>query len=608
MKLFNQFFVQTMKWSSMLGGLLFISLVVQSGVHSAAPSAENRSLEDGLVVWLKLDEKVGSEAADSSQNENHGTLVGNPQWVDGKIEGGLALQNESTDDDNQWVEILPQVNQNMVDVVTLAAWVNADRFRNGDGVITKGQNITSYALRLWGDGKVMFTANFGEPFGFVGSGDWLSAGSIGVNVWHHIAVTYDGTQVRFYIDGVFDGNEIPVELVFGRATQPLFIGADFPDDNQYFDGRVDDIRVYNRALSAAEVATLAAFPNEPPTLDLPADQTSVAGERVSLEISATDPEDDALIFGARGLPPGLEMEGATGFISGVVEPGSAGSYLVEITVSDGANSVTGEFGWTIVAPTATSTSTSTFTPTSTATASPTVTDMATPTASFTATTAPATETPVPTPTSKPTDTATSTPTHTPQPSTTVPPATTDAPTQTPSPEPTADATATPEATPDGQVASLQTSQVYFLYRDADHDRFLSPGDIIMLQTQITNEGQEALKTLRISQIGSPQLSLVADSFWIIYHGSGSGEQLEGTTFPIEIASLGPAEEITVAYLMRLESINPEQEDEIQTQCQIEIEGYLPVTSELTRLVISQEAAGLADPMSKRVFLPFVVPE
>lgn len=89
--------------------------------------------------------------------------------------------------------------------------------------------------------------------------------------------------------------------------------------------------------------------NLPPDLTSPGDQSNLEGEAVSLDLAATDPDNDDLTFSATGLPPGLSIDPGTGVISGTIATGAmAGSpYDVRVTVTDGTEEVFVEFTWTV---------------------------------------------------------------------------------------------------------------------------------------------------------------------------------------------------------------------------------------------------------------------
>ncbi|ETX02621.1 MAG: hypothetical protein ETSY1_02930 [Candidatus Entotheonella factor] len=90
--------------------------------------------------------------------------------------------------------------------------------------------------------------------------------------------------------------------------------------------------------------------NQAPSLASPGDQLNTEGDNISLTLNASDPDGDPLSFSASGLPNNLGLDSVTGTISGVLATGSAGTYSIDVTVSDGVDSDSANFTWTIVAP------------------------------------------------------------------------------------------------------------------------------------------------------------------------------------------------------------------------------------------------------------------
>ncbi|MEM1013882.1 MAG: LamG domain-containing protein, partial [Planctomycetota bacterium] len=114
-----------------------------------------------------------------------------------------------------------------------------------------------YALRLRADRKLQWRSNhsMNTPGTSPTSQTFLSTGQLAAGQWAHVAATWDGSNVRFYIDGVLDSTHTLTGTV-GVTTEDSAIGSDIVDADEWFDGRIDDLRVYNRALSDTEVFEL----------------------------------------------------------------------------------------------------------------------------------------------------------------------------------------------------------------------------------------------------------------------------------------------------------------------------------------------------------------
>lgn len=178
-------------------------------------------------------------------------------WNDGS--GGLSL-----DGVRQYAQVPHTPQQTLKRAMTLSARVFVDAFGDWDGVITKGVSVSPYAMQLWGNGALRFTANWGAPAGGAGAGSWNSTRLLTTGRWHHVAVTYDGRNIRFYIDGVLDSYQPAANLTFGSTTEPLIIGADFPGGDEYFDGKIADVRVFSEALSTEQIRALASSQTRSP--------------------------------------------------------------------------------------------------------------------------------------------------------------------------------------------------------------------------------------------------------------------------------------------------------------------------------------------------------
>jgi hypothetical protein len=214
----------------------------------ACPSSRDTS----LIGWWKLDETEDYEASDSSGNRIDGTLNQmNPatDWVTGKIGGGLDF-----DGSNDHVDCGAESTLDITDEITLATWIKmASRpARNHwSDVLWKDD---AYSLYLTGqeDDETVLSAYFVLNTGTI---DTWKDGNIllPLNTWVHVAVTYDGTDAKGYVNSVYDFTKNKAGTILTDTGSLTFAQS----DDQYFEGTLDDVRLYNRALSPEEIAEIA---------------------------------------------------------------------------------------------------------------------------------------------------------------------------------------------------------------------------------------------------------------------------------------------------------------------------------------------------------------
>jgi parallel beta-helix repeat protein len=218
--------------------------------HSASPEATaSYTVSQGapasaLVGHWKFDEGTGTTAADSSGNANHGVLVNGPLWTTGKI--GNALYFDGSDDS---VNIPHSNSLDLTESFTISAWVNPavaeSDFRS---VLVKNYKYLLYASGTGHCGD-------GTPLGgFEGSSYHIACQSapLSQNTWTQLTLTHNGTVQTLYRNGTavasVNASDNP-----SRGTGTLQIAAS--QFGEYFHGLIDEVRIYNRALTEAEIQT-----------------------------------------------------------------------------------------------------------------------------------------------------------------------------------------------------------------------------------------------------------------------------------------------------------------------------------------------------------------
>ena len=196
----------------------------------------------GLVGAWSFNEGSGSTAGDASGNGNTGT-ISNAAWT-GSGKFGHALIFNGT---NARIDVPNSSSLQLSNGMTLEAWVDPSAVSNRWGdVIYKGRD--NYYLE--GSSEIGRAPAGGGIFGGGGATAFGSA-ALPANTWSYVATTYDGTTLRFYVDGTLVSSQ-PAAGMIASSTNPLQIGGD-SFYGQYFNGAIDEVRVYNNPLSSAQI-------------------------------------------------------------------------------------------------------------------------------------------------------------------------------------------------------------------------------------------------------------------------------------------------------------------------------------------------------------------
>jgi hypothetical protein len=200
-----------------------------------------------LVSWWMFDEGQGSTAYDSAGN-NDGTVNG-AAWTTGQVNGALDF-----DGSNDYVSVPHDPTLDITGDITIAAWILFERAGAYEGIVTKcvgsGSQNVPYDFR---------THNISQPqLAFVradaiGHERVYSTEFIPTGQWHHVLVRVENKVPDFYIDGLITGKykDVVFTMTPTGNTKPVLIGR--RDDGLYFDGLIDDVRIYDRALSGEEI-------------------------------------------------------------------------------------------------------------------------------------------------------------------------------------------------------------------------------------------------------------------------------------------------------------------------------------------------------------------
>jgi len=208
---------------------------------------------DNLVAYYPLE----NNADDASGNELHGVFMGDPNtgepnYVEGQV--GMALDLDGVDDYMDCgYDPLFDVTTNEI---TVSAWVTIGSNANQWAAIAaKGE----YAWRL---GNASWDPRFHFGITIWSAPDTASIDgvtAVAYDEWHHVAGVFDGANIMVYLDGALDVSAATTEPI-GVNDKNMLIGNNPDDPVRYWDGLVDELKIYDRALSECELLYLAERP------------------------------------------------------------------------------------------------------------------------------------------------------------------------------------------------------------------------------------------------------------------------------------------------------------------------------------------------------------
>ena len=201
-----------------------------------------------------LNEGRGTIAHDSSGHRNEGHLEGLAQWAPGRFQGAVSFNG------NAAAVAVPNSTTLQPTAISVSAWVNAGS-SPGDYkyIVAKGAEsclAASYGLYTGANGGLEFyvASNTGLSWTIspdAGAGVWNGQ-------WHNVVGTYNGSSVKLYLDGREVGSGTPdtAPIAYGLYTSNNLLIGDYPGcSGTDFSGSIDEVKIFNRALSPFEIGT-----------------------------------------------------------------------------------------------------------------------------------------------------------------------------------------------------------------------------------------------------------------------------------------------------------------------------------------------------------------
>ncbi len=232
----------------------------------------------GLVGAWAFNEGSGAAVTDASGNGNAGTITGATRTTSGKYGGALSFDGTSN-----YVAVPDASSLDLAGTMTLEAWVYPTTLGSAwrTAILKETPSYFTYALYA--------NTNTARPSGHVyigGDVETRGSAALTLNAWSHLAATYDGSTLRLYVNGT----QVASKAVSGsmaNSSGALKIGGNAVW-GEWFAGRIDEVRVYNRALSAGEITTdLNTAIGVPPSGDTTPPTVSITAPVAGATVSGT---------------------------------------------------------------------------------------------------------------------------------------------------------------------------------------------------------------------------------------------------------------------------------------------------------------------------------
>jgi Ca2+-binding RTX toxin-like protein len=253
----------------------------------------------GPVAYWKFDEGSGNIASDSSGNGNNG-MIHTATWTDGIV--GRALHFNGVD---SWVEVPNSPTLTGLSQITVEAWIQEDSIPSRpNGIISKCDGWApptnaEYFLGTVDSGRVFFETDHSTAIFSATTTQLITQ----VGKWYHVAGTWSGDTYTIYVDGtpVLSGTCTPQTTL--SNTLPVQIGRHGTWPWTYFQGIIDEVKIYNHARTADEILSdyNSLVPNSPPSIPtipnvVQGGQIFQKGQLLDFTTSATDPDGDKIII------------------------------------------------------------------------------------------------------------------------------------------------------------------------------------------------------------------------------------------------------------------------------------------------------------------------
>ena len=246
-------------------------------LYNSRSKRPSGSLANGLIAHYEMDDdaigEVTAQAKDSSGNLNHGQFIGFDNLVSNgfstdvpaQIETGASLKFDGI---NDYLSTSTNIDDSLSSGFTISTWINANTINDDEGIVSNYNGDAAVMTDRDGISIRKLNSNIRVLISDSGGGNYIgrdtSGNEINTATWHHIIASWNGSlnssAIKIFVDNIQSDNlNVNSGIVnsFDQSGQPFIIGANqFAGSKIYFNGLIDETRIYNKSLSIPEISFL----------------------------------------------------------------------------------------------------------------------------------------------------------------------------------------------------------------------------------------------------------------------------------------------------------------------------------------------------------------
>ncbi|HEX8679077.1 MAG TPA: LamG-like jellyroll fold domain-containing protein, partial [Chthoniobacterales bacterium] len=303
-----------------------------------------------MVLWLPGD----GNADDLSSSNNDGTAMNGTTFLPGYV--AQAFSFDGVDDQ---VTVPHNTNQNVGSQVTIDAWIYPLANKHGQTILQKrnasntgGYVFETTAQPAGGDNGLQWVIMINGSYRVLQT----PANVLTLNTWQHVAATYDGATMRIFVNGAERASKAESGAI-DATTDPMVIGRNVANVSIAYQGLIDEVELFGRALSQAEIQAIVNAGNAGKCKPVPCPTITLSPTTLPAGTVGTAYTQTVTASGGSGtytysvssgaLPPGLTLNASTGAISGTPTTTNASPYSFTITATDASTTCTGSRDYTV---------------------------------------------------------------------------------------------------------------------------------------------------------------------------------------------------------------------------------------------------------------------